>query len=215
MTRIQTFAACAGLLAAAIVAAAADQKPDRPKKPKDGTKPSQVQRLFKQYDKNQDGFLDRSECPEKLQKRFDQLDRNQDGKLSTDELPKAAPRPADPPADPPPGPAPDLLFRLLDANNDGKLSKDELQKAAGLLERFDRNKDGLIDRAELAAPAPPGRRPGEIVTPPAKGERQTDKLEVGQPAPDFTLPDPTGQKQVRLSSFRGQKPVVLIFGSFT
>jgi hypothetical protein len=34
-------------------------------------------------------------------------------------------------------------------------------------------------------------------------------LEVGDPAPDFTL------SGVQLSSFRGKKPVVLVFGSYT
>ena len=33
---------------------------------------------------------------------------------------------------------------------------------------------------------------------------------VGQPAPDFTLPDATG-RAVRLGDYRGQKPVVLVF----
>lgn len=37
----------------------------------------------------------------------------------------------------------------------------------------------------------------------------SDWIEVGQPAPDFELPDQNGQK-VKLSSFRG-KPVVLYF----
>ncbi len=36
------------------------------------------------------------------------------------------------------------------------------------------------------------------------------KVVVGQPAPDFTLPDARGQA-VTLSSFRGQKTVVLVF----
>lgn len=38
---------------------------------------------------------------------------------------------------------------------------------------------------------------------------------VGEEAPDFTLRDVTGKNQVRLSDFRGSKPVALIFGSFT
>ena len=58
-------------------------------------------------------------------------------------------------------------------------------------------------------------RPGEVNTPPARGERKPDTLRVGDPAPDFTLPDPTGKDTVTLSSFRGKKPVVLIFGSYT
>ena len=36
------------------------------------------------------------------------------------------------------------------------------------------------------------------------------KVAVGQPAPDFTLPDATG-RPVTLSSFKGQKTVVLVF----
>lgn len=38
---------------------------------------------------------------------------------------------------------------------------------------------------------------------------------VGQAAPDFTLPTHDGKGRVTLSEFRGKKPVVLIFGSFT
>ncbi len=34
-------------------------------------------------------------------------------------------------------------------------------------------------------------------------------------APDFTLPKENGKGSVALSDFRGQKPVVLVFGSFT
>ena len=35
-------------------------------------------------------------------------------------------------------------------------------------------------------------------------------LRVGEPAPDFTLPDASG-RPVTLADYRGQKPVVLIF----
>ncbi len=38
---------------------------------------------------------------------------------------------------------------------------------------------------------------------------------VGDVAPDFELRDVNGENPVRLSDFRGQKPVALIFGSFT
>lgn len=41
------------------------------------------------------------------------------------------------------------------------------------------------------------------------------RLKVGEPAPDFSLKKADGSQVVRLSSFRGQKPVVLIFGSHT
>jgi hypothetical protein len=38
---------------------------------------------------------------------------------------------------------------------------------------------------------------------------------VGAEAPDFELPRLAGSGSVRLSSFRGAKPVALIFGSYT
>ncbi len=41
------------------------------------------------------------------------------------------------------------------------------------------------------------------------------KLHVGDPAPDFLLQRVDRQGQFRLSSLRGQKPVVLVFGSYT
>jgi hypothetical protein len=41
------------------------------------------------------------------------------------------------------------------------------------------------------------------------------ELREGDPAPDFTLPLHDGTGQVTLSSFRGQRPVVLVFGSYT
>jgi len=38
---------------------------------------------------------------------------------------------------------------------------------------------------------------------------------AGDLAPDFTLSDISGNGSVTLSDFRGKKPVVLMFGSFT
>jgi hypothetical protein len=40
-------------------------------------------------------------------------------------------------------------------------------------------------------------------------------LQPGDMAPDFNLPLLGASEQVRLSSLRGQRPVVLIFGSYT
>jgi hypothetical protein len=50
----------------------------------------------------------------------------------------------------------------------------------------------------------------------AKSKRLTTfntSFTVGAEAPDFTLPDASGQP-VALSSFRGRRPVVVVFGSF-
>jgi hypothetical protein len=74
---------------------------------------------------------------------------------------------------------------------------------------------GLGGGGDLDAQGKKGGRPGEINTPPAKGERFKDTVRAGDPAPDFSLPDVKGTSEVRLSSFRDKKPVVLIFGSYT
>ena len=52
-----------------------------------------------------------------------------------------------------------------------------------------------------------GRRKGDLRTP--------DKLNVGDTAPDFSLKTLDGKETVTLSQFKGKKPVVLIFGSYT
>jgi hypothetical protein len=41
------------------------------------------------------------------------------------------------------------------------------------------------------------------------------QVRPGDAAPDFSLETVDHLSQVRLSSFRGQKPVVLVFGSYT
>ena len=40
-------------------------------------------------------------------------------------------------------------------------------------------------------------------------------LKVGDRAPDFSLETPDKLARMQLSSFRGDKPVVLVFGSYT
>lgn len=40
-------------------------------------------------------------------------------------------------------------------------------------------------------------------------------LQPGDPAPDFRLPTLDHKATVQLSSFRGVRPVVLVFGSYT
>ena len=45
--------------------------------------------------------------------------------------------------------------------------------------------------------------------------RFRDTLKVGDKAPDFELKTVDGKQTVRLSSFQGKRPVLLIFGSYT
>ncbi len=41
------------------------------------------------------------------------------------------------------------------------------------------------------------------------------QVSVGEMAPDFSLESPDHKSSFRLSSLRGEKPVVLVFGSYT
>jgi hypothetical protein len=40
-------------------------------------------------------------------------------------------------------------------------------------------------------------------------------LDIGEAAPDFELPTADKSQHVRLSAYRGDKPVLLVFGSYT
>ncbi len=57
------------------------------------------------------------------------------------------------------------------------------------------------------------RTPQEALA--AMQAREPDAPRAGEKAPDFELEDPAGTRKVRLSSFIGKSPVVLIFGSYT
>ncbi len=116
------------------------------------------------------------------------------------------------------------MFQRFDANEDGVLEGDEIpMQLRRRIEQMDENKDGEVSLAEMqkargrmgGSGGSPDRRPGEVITGAAKGERFEDTLKVGDAAPDFTLPDPSGKHEVTLSSFQGKRPVVLIFGSYT
>lgn len=49
----------------------------------------------------------------------------------------------------------------------------------------------------------------------AQKKIDADAPKAGDMAPDFTLHDIEGKNAVTLSDFQGEKPVALIFGSFT
>ena len=58
-------------------------------------------------------------------------------------------------------------------------------------------------------------KPKQVEKRKGRGEWWPDKLKAGDAAPDFTLKSLDGPQTVTLSDFRGKRPVVLIFGSYT
>ena len=109
------------------------------------------------------------------------------------------------------------LLARYDKSEDGVLDESELPPfLKKYLPTLDTNRDRKLAKKELERmPGRLGQRAGEVITGPARGERFRDTLQIGDAAPDFTLADPTGKKEVKLSNFQGKRPVVLIFGSYT
>ncbi len=116
---------------------------------------------------------------------------------------------------------------LRQRSKDGKITREQWDDLFKQLARDKEYLDADDVRALLNAPAPPARRPGPGEGPPSKalliqglltGEvgSMYEGPKVGQKAPDFTLPTHDGTKIVTLSNYvKQQKPVVLVFGSFT
>lgn len=99
-----------------------------------------------------------------------------------------------------------LLMRLIDLDNDGKLSGGEYMK---FFVDADQNKDGSVTQEEMMESM--NKRRQEM-----RGQNQeAGGPNVGQEAPDFTLRTLDGDRTVKLSDFRGKKPVILVFGSYT
>jgi len=94
---------------------------------------------------------------------------------------------------------PELLIGLMDLDKDGKLTGAEYRI---FFNKSDRDRDGFITQAEIA----------EAIE--EKRQRESG-FNVGQEAPDFALRTLDGEGTVKLSDFKGKKPVVLVFGSST
>jgi hypothetical protein len=178
--------------------------------------------LEAEFDTNHDGTITREEFrgPSDL---FERLDRNHDGVLTAGDFDWS-----DRSLWAMQGMPSRYWFSMIDANGNGRISRQEWDT---LFARAAKDKGYLTpdDLREMFPVAPPPRRTG---TPPPtqSGPSVTTLLkglfdgelgspfegpDVGQRAPDFRLRTHDGKREVQLSQFRGKKPVVLVFGSFT
>lgn len=175
--------------------------------------------LVERMDRDGDGIVSKAEftgTPE----LFDRLDRDRDGRLTTTDFDWSATSSIDRQMR-----IVNSLFRRADADHDEKLTSAEWQR---LFEQATNGKDSL-GREELHAllfppPPPPPKNPRAGMPLPStllkglfSGEIGSfhEGPTVGRLAPDFTLRTFDGDKSIRLARFRGKKPVVLVFGSFT
>lgn len=116
-----------------------------------------------------------------------------------------------------------MLFYALDGNSNGRISREEWDK---LFERLAKDK-GFITQDDMRGlfPKPAATKGPKVAGPSMKvllygqltGElgSMMEGPGVNERAPDFKLATHDGKERYSLSQFRGKKPVVLIFGSFT
>jgi len=176
------------------------------------------ERLAARFDKNKDGRITKEELgrPE----LFAALDRDGDGAVTAGDLDWSDDSPYMRQLN-----LAQQLLRRGDANGNRKLSKEEWAK---LFEQAAKGADSIDAEAvrRLLFPPPPPRPPKSMSMGPPKDVLMLGLLtgELGSAAegpkaeaiaPDFTLKSPDGKRSVTLSDYRGKKPVVLIFGSFT
>jgi EF hand len=180
--------------------------------------------LAARYDADHDGAITRKEFagPSDV---FDRLDRDHDGVLKADDFDwsdnsKYARE----------GMAVRMWFSQIDANSNGRVSKEEWEK---LFAKASKGKAYLTsdDLREAFPMSPPARpKPTQEKSAPREGPSMFTLIRglmsgelgsfcegpaIGQPAPEFALKPQVGDREVRLSQFKGKKPVVLVFGSFT
>jgi hypothetical protein len=171
--------------------------------------------LAEQYDKDGNGTVIREEFPASEDK-FVRLDRNWDGKLTQDDLSWSDGGVL--------GRQRETVFALskaIDTTSDGRITPEEW---LAVFTKSAKEKGYLTDEDLEQLIYLPRVRKSQKEQQSLVGwlERQGDNAKefgkgptLGELAPDFELRSPDGRTSVRLSSFRGNKPVVLIFGSFT
>jgi hypothetical protein len=172
-------------------------------------------------DKDGDGAVTRDElgAPADL---FGRLDRDRDGAVTKEDLdwsPSSAYLRGRSMARP--------RFSMMDENSNGRVTRKEWE---ALFDRIAKGKKYLTpDDLADALYAPPPRPKKDEGPPPDMPSRKTllvalfrgelgsahEGPDVGRMAPEFTLKTHDGKRTISLSEFRGRKPVVLVFGSFT
>ena len=119
-------------------------------------------------------------------------------------------------------PAWHFLRARYDADGDGRIAAAEYTRPLDAFRRLDADGDGSVSGADFD---PKWDGVPRIEAEPGKAESgrwiSFDDFahgeggpEVGEPAPNFRLSTTAGD-EIELASFRGKRPVALVFGSYT
>ena len=104
-------------------------------------------------------------------------------------------------------------IKSMDKNGDGKIESSEVpEMMQRMFKRLDANGDGVADEKEIEAMQE--RMRGRSGRNDQESSRD-DAPSLGAKAPAFKLKLLASEETVELASFKGKKPVVLVFGSYT
>ena len=101
-----------------------------------------------------------------------------------------------------------FLRERYDEDRDGRIEPQEYRRGAESYRRLDADGDGLVTVTDFDSKWTGVPRDPEFRFDDSGGPA------VGDEAPDLRL-QATDARTIQLSDFRGEKPVVLVFGSFT
>lgn len=119
-------------------------------------------------------------------------------------------------------PAWHFLGTRYDADHDGRIERAEYLRSSAAFQRLDADGDGVVSAADFD----PSWDGVPRIEAGADGEAHGRWIgfddfvhgeggpEVGDPAPTFRLSATSGE-EIELASFRDEKPVALVFGSYT
>ena len=169
-----------------------------------------------QYDKDGDKTVTRKEFPGTAA-NFARLDQTRDGVLTVEDFDWSTDGPLCGQKE-----TTFALFKSTDTDSDGRISAEEWQAlfAKVAKEKSYLNEEELEQLIYLPRVVKTRKETSNFASiaeflDDANSNFNADLPKVGELAPDFELRSPDGLKTVRLSSFRGKKPVVLIFGCFS
>ena len=205
MTKLLQYAATGLLLIPCSLNA---QRPGGDRRP--GNRGINAERMLTRYDINKDGKLTEAEVSnQRMWQRIVSADKDKDGSITKQELESLGNGRGRGSRSRGGESAWKFLADKYDSNKDGRITTDEYQRDQDTFLRLDRNKDGALS-ADDWADSPDRNSRGE-----SRDNRSRDKApEWGDFAPDFELTFvKDAKKTARLSSYRGKKPVALIFGS--